>query len=152
MEYILVADGEFEEACEIELEEDQSLSLSTLTSEFGSGVTGLSYTNPETGKRRIIRLNDTVFHPPRSGWSSTTHIVTRTKTEAQLQPASPIVVKEEVGTNPKVDKDDQVTPPNLTPGPSASSGTCTSKSIPDTKCFHSHSTPQSLTLCWLVGW
>ncbi len=79
-----MADGEFNDPCEVELEEDGTLSFSTLSSEFGDGVTGLSYLNPETGNRRIVRLNGTVFRPPRSGWSIGTHFVARTKADPHV--------------------------------------------------------------------
>ncbi len=79
MEYILVGEREGDEPCEIELEDDETLSLSTLASEFGDGVSGLSYTNPETGNRRIIRLDGCILKPPRKGWASSIHLVVRAK-------------------------------------------------------------------------
>ena len=45
------------EAVEVELEEDLSITLATLRNEFESGVAGLSYINPKTGLRRILRIS-----------------------------------------------------------------------------------------------
>lgn len=55
MSYIQVAEDENEDAIELPLEEDNTMLLSTLTSQF-PGSSGLKYKNPETGTARGIRL------------------------------------------------------------------------------------------------
>ena len=86
LEYIAVAE-EGGEPIEVELEEDLSVSLSTLSSEFGSGISGLSYRNSKTGLRRLLRASTdgTRVNPPRSGWSSeVTYIICRAKHEESV--------------------------------------------------------------------
>ncbi len=75
MDCILVAEREGDEPCEIELEDNETLSLLTLASEFGEGVSGLSYMNPETGNKRIVRLDGSILKPPRKGWATSVHLV-----------------------------------------------------------------------------
>ena len=110
MEYIAVEEAGGE-AVEVELEEDLSITLATLTNEFGSGVAGLSYINPKTGLRRILRISTDGkrVNPPRHGWSSeTTYTVTREKgcedtvPVPQLQRASiDYVTRREAGVDVK---------------------------------------------------
>lgn len=78
MDYIQVTEYEDGEVCEVELEEDGTLALSTLESEFGGVVQGLSFVNELTGNRRVVRLSsNNVFCPPRSGWKSVIYQITR---------------------------------------------------------------------------
>ena len=70
MDYNAVMEGG--EPVEMELEEDFNITLSTLSNDFGSGISGLSYRNPKTGLRRILRNcgDGTRVNPPRESWSS----------------------------------------------------------------------------------
>ena len=83
MDYIAVME-EGKEPVEVELEEDLTIALSTLSNEFGTGISGLSYRNPKTGLRRVLRVSGdgTRVNPPREGWSSElTYVVSRVKSE-----------------------------------------------------------------------
>ncbi|XP_055586591.1 TAR DNA-binding protein 43-like isoform X2 [Uranotaenia lowii] len=66
---VLVVEEEGEEAVELPLEDDGTLSLSTLQAQF-YGACGLKYRNPENKAIRGVRLNDNKFHPfsPDAGW------------------------------------------------------------------------------------
>ena len=83
MDYIAVME-EGGEPVEVELEEDFTITLSTLSNEFGSGISGLSYRNPTTGLRRVLRISGdgTRVNPPREGWSSEMmYVVSRVKSK-----------------------------------------------------------------------
>jgi putative uncharacterized protein (fragment) len=67
--YIQVSEDESEEPIELPCEEDTSMLLSTLTSQF-PGASGLKYRNAETGTMRGLRLCDGKFQPPECGWVS----------------------------------------------------------------------------------
>jgi len=67
--YIKVAEDENEEAVELPCEEDNSILLSTLTSQF-PGASGLKYRNPDTNSMRGLRLADGKFIAPEKGWNA----------------------------------------------------------------------------------
>lgn len=67
--YIKVAEDENDEAVELPCEEDNSILLSTVTSQF-PGASGLKYRNPETNAMRGLRLADGKFIAPEKGWSA----------------------------------------------------------------------------------
>ncbi|RWS11803.1 TAR DNA-binding protein 43-like protein [Dinothrombium tinctorium] len=68
--YVAVCESENEKDDSLELpcEEDGTMLLSTLTSQF-PGASGLKYRNAETGAWRGIRLVDNRLQPPERGWS-----------------------------------------------------------------------------------
>ena len=117
MEYIAVVKEEGAEPVEIELEENLSVSLAMLNAEFGSGIAGLSYRNPSTGLRRLLRTDGTHVNPPRSGWLEDVKYIIKRRvnqptsedtvkvTETAAQPAS---AKEETVTETGV-KEEKVT-------------------------------------------
>ncbi|XP_039439120.1 TAR DNA-binding protein 43-like isoform X1 [Culex pipiens pallens] len=72
---VLVVEEEGEEAVELPLEDDGTLSLSTLQAQF-YGACGLKYRNPENRAIRGVRLNDNKLHPfaPEQGWGSHIYI------------------------------------------------------------------------------
>jgi len=110
MEYIAVEEAGGE-AVEVELEEDLSITLATLTNEFESGVAGLSCIDPKMGLRQILHISTDGkrVNPPRHGLSSeTTYTVTREKgcedtvPVPQLQRASiDYVTRREAGVDVK---------------------------------------------------
>lgn len=67
--YIQVAEDEGEEPIELPCEEDGTMLISTLTSQF-PGSSGLKYRNPETGTMRGLRLCDGHLQAPDHGWRS----------------------------------------------------------------------------------
>ena len=92
MDYIAVME-EGGEPVEVELEEDHTVTLSTLSNEFGSGISGLSYRNPKTGLRRVLRISGrgTRVNPPRDGWpSELTYVVSRVKSEGNGVPVEKV--------------------------------------------------------------
>ncbi|XP_053685713.1 TAR DNA-binding protein 43-like [Sabethes cyaneus] len=72
---VLVVEEEGEEAVELPLEDDGTLSLSTLQAQF-YGACGLKYRNPENKAIRGVRLNDNKLHPfsPEQGWGNHVYI------------------------------------------------------------------------------
>ena len=96
MDYIAVME-EGGEPVEVELEEDHTVTLSTLSNEFGSGISGLSYRNPKTGLRRVLRISGdgTRVNPSRDGWSSElTYVVSRVKREGNGVPVEKVTPSE----------------------------------------------------------
>ena len=67
--YIKVAEDENDEAVELPCEEDNSILLSTVTSQF-PGASGLKYRNPESNAMRGLRLADGKFIAPEKGWTA----------------------------------------------------------------------------------
>lgn len=67
--YIKVAEDENDEAVELPCEEDNSILLSTVTSQF-PGASGLKYRNPESNAMRGLRLADGKFIAPEKGWDA----------------------------------------------------------------------------------
>lgn len=63
------SEGESSESIEIELEDDNSLLLTSLTSLFPD-ATGLKYRHPETNTLRGVKLADGKFLEPLDGWSA----------------------------------------------------------------------------------
>ena len=80
-DFVLVAEGPGEEIVEISLEPDGSVGIDTLCGEFGRGVTGLSYINPATGSRRIVRVSGNSLLPPGGKWTDSVHYVRRCQGE-----------------------------------------------------------------------
>ena len=64
--YIKVAEDENDEAVELPCEEDNSILLTTVTSQF-PGASGLKYRNPESNAMRGLRLSDGKFLAPEKG-------------------------------------------------------------------------------------
>ena len=67
--YVQVAEEEGLEPIELPVEEDGTMLLTTLTSQF-PGASGLKYRNEETGTIRAVSLSESKFQPPESGWTS----------------------------------------------------------------------------------
>ena len=55
---------------EIDVEGDGTVGLETLKSVFGEKATGLTYTNPPTGRERLVRVLDKQMLEPnqKMGW------------------------------------------------------------------------------------
>lgn len=68
------SEDEGSESIEIELEEDNSLLLTSLTSLFPD-ATGLKYRHPETNTLRGVKLVDGRFTEPMDGWSAVRNYV-----------------------------------------------------------------------------
>lgn len=66
---VLESEDDKSESIEIELEDDNSLLLTSLTSLFPE-ATGLKYRHPETNTLRGVKLVDGKFSEPLDGWSS----------------------------------------------------------------------------------
>ena len=75
-EFVRVAIDEAlaEEAMELPAEDDGSLLLDSLKSQF-EGATGLKYRNSETGGWRGVRLSEGVLHPPHGLWGDGLYVV-----------------------------------------------------------------------------
>ena len=67
--YIKVAEDEDDEAVELPCERDNSILLSTLSSQFPN-VSGLKYRNPDTNAMRGLRLVNGKFIAPEKGWKA----------------------------------------------------------------------------------
>lgn len=101
MDYILVAENEEESPVELPLEENGTLLLSTVITQF-PGATGLKFTNPKTGAHRAVRLTTEVFHSPeKEGWGDRTYFCVfpkdnkRKATEEEEAPAAKTIKTEE---------------------------------------------------------
>lgn len=55
---------------EIDVEDDETVGLETLKSVFGEKATGLTYTNPSTGRERLVRVSDKKMLEPKDGWGT----------------------------------------------------------------------------------
>lgn len=75
--YIIVKDGD-EEPLEVPTEEDGSLLLSTLCSQYGSAI-GLKYVNEQNGISRAVRVVDGVLMAPDGDWGNREYFVVRRK-------------------------------------------------------------------------
>lgn len=66
--YVQVAEDENDEAIELPCEDDGTVLLATVSSQF-PGASGLKFRNAETGTMRGVRLVDGHFQPPDNSWS-----------------------------------------------------------------------------------
>jgi len=66
--YIQVAEDENEEPIELPCEDDNTMLLTTLSSQY-PGASGLKYRNGDTGTMRGVRLVDGRLQPPDNDWS-----------------------------------------------------------------------------------
>ena len=84
-DYIAVrsADGN---VAEVDINEDGSVSLESLRSEFGPSVTALKYTNTTTGRYRIVRASSGHFSPPRDGWGNREYMVSCSTDQLTMSP------------------------------------------------------------------
>jgi hypothetical protein len=55
---------------EVDVEDDGTVGLETLRSVFGEKATGLTYTNPSTGRERLVRVLDKQMLEPKGGWET----------------------------------------------------------------------------------
>ena len=94
-DYILVTDREGADLTEIDLDDDGSLAVETLQSQFGGAVMGLRFRNPATGNFRAVKVRNGVLFPPRGGWGERNYFVT--KSDAASQPIPP--TRQPEGTN-----------------------------------------------------
>ena len=60
--------GENGEIIEVDIEENRTVSLETLRSLFGAEVSALTYTNPMSGRERVVRVADNKLLEPKDGW------------------------------------------------------------------------------------
>lgn len=86
-DYILVTDREGGDSMEIGLDDDGSLAVETLQSQFGGATIGLRFRNPATGKFRAVKVKDGILFPPRGGWGERSYLVT--KSDSASQPIPP---------------------------------------------------------------
>ena len=56
------------EIIEVDIEENRTVSLETLKSLFGVEVSALIYTNPTSGRERVVRVSDNKLLEPKDGW------------------------------------------------------------------------------------
>ena len=61
---------------EVDVDEDGSVCLDTLKSQFGHQVATLTYTNEVTGRERLVRISGNSLLEPKDGWKTTTRIYT----------------------------------------------------------------------------
>ena len=61
---------------EVDIDEDGSVSLGTLKSQFGPQVATLTYTNELTGRERLVRVSGNSLLEPKDGWKTTTRVYT----------------------------------------------------------------------------
>ncbi|XP_015786142.1 TAR DNA-binding protein 43 [Tetranychus urticae] len=66
--YVQVCENETSEPIELPIQEDGTMLLTTLTSQF-PGASGLRYRNEETGTMRAVSLVENKFQAPDKGWS-----------------------------------------------------------------------------------
>ena len=62
--------GVNEEIVEVDIEEDRTISLETLKSLFGPEVSAFTYTNPLSGRERVVRVADSKLLEPKDGWET----------------------------------------------------------------------------------
>ena len=60
--------GENGEIIEVDIEENRTVRLETLRSLFGAEVSALTYTNPMSGRERVVRVADNKLLEPKDGW------------------------------------------------------------------------------------
>jgi len=77
-DYIKIADAEDSEFMEFPKEEDGTLLLSTIQTQFPNSI-GLKYKG-SSGAYRAIREVDNVLAAPKGGWGNTVYIVTKSET------------------------------------------------------------------------
>lgn len=94
-DYILVTDREEGDSTEIDLDDDGSLAVESLQSQFGGAVIGLRFRNPTSGKFRGVKMQNGILFPPRGGWGERTYFVT--KSDSASQPIPP--TRQSEGTN-----------------------------------------------------
>jgi len=87
-DYILVTDRDGGELTEIDLDDDGSLAVETLQSQFGGAVIGLRFRNPATGNFRAVKVQNGILFPPRGGWGKKRSYFV-TKSDAASQPIPP---------------------------------------------------------------
>ena len=61
---------------EVDIDEDGSVSLDTLKSQFGPQVATLTYMNELTGRERLVRVSGNSLLEPKDGWKTTTRVYT----------------------------------------------------------------------------
>ena len=61
---------------EVDIDEDGSVSLDTLKSQFGPQVATLTYMNEVTGRERLVRVSGNSLLEPKDGWKTTTRVYT----------------------------------------------------------------------------
>ena len=61
---------------EVDIDEDGSVSLDTLKSQFGPQVATLTYMNEVTGRGRLVRVSGNSLLEPKDGWKTTMRVYT----------------------------------------------------------------------------
>ena len=59
---------------EIDVEDDGTISLDTLKTQFGPQVATLTYINESTGRERLVRVSGNSLCPPKDGWKSNSRV------------------------------------------------------------------------------
>ena len=86
--FVIVTNFEGGENIEVDVEDDGTLTMTSIQSHFGKDATGLKYKNPATGNWRRVRADGNYLFPPKGGWSMLTYLVQREK------PSSGVVEEE----------------------------------------------------------
>jgi hypothetical protein len=58
------------EIIEVDIEENRTVGLETLKSLFGTEVSALTYTNPSSGRERVVRVSDSKLLEPVGCWEA----------------------------------------------------------------------------------
>lgn len=58
------------EIIEVDIEENRTVGLETLKSLFGPEVSALTYTNPSSGRERVVRVSENKLLEPVDGWEA----------------------------------------------------------------------------------
>ena len=95
-DYIFVTDREGGDLTEIDLDDDGSLAVETLQSQFGGATIGLRFRNTATGNFRAVKVQNGILFPPRGGWGERSYLVTK-QSDAASQPIPP--TRQPEGTN-----------------------------------------------------
>ena len=78
-DFVLITALEGGECIEVDVEDDGTLTTSSIQSQFGRDAIGLRYKNPATGNWRGVKADGDHLFPPKGGWSSRTYLIQREK-------------------------------------------------------------------------
>ena len=60
---------------EIDIDDDNTVALSTLAAVFGKEISGLGYKNKSTGNTRVVKCVDNKLFPPKCGWGDEVYFI-----------------------------------------------------------------------------
>ena len=110
MEDFILCKADDGSVIEVDIDDDGTVSLETLRSLFGPNVSALTYTNPLTGRDRVVKVSDEKLIEPKDGWraSDRTYSVSygyndaRTPIGRQSQPPLSEVSISDVKITPRI--------------------------------------------------